>query len=159
MSYEHKFKLIDELSKVANEASELASVAITDGTDYFIASSESFCLEDRLLSLSSILGGNLFLYEDRHDVLTDSSVYALMCGSELVYVGQTENTYNRIREHDRKYRWDCIGVIYLPMDRLLHAECLAIGLLKPIGNFLCDKKYAAFASQNHDKVIRGRRRD
>lgn len=159
MSYEHKPKLIDELSLIADEVSELASFAITDGADYFIASSDWFCLRDRLLSLSAILGGDIFFYDDRHDVSVDASIYALMHENKLIYVGQTENTYNRIREHSKKYKWDEVAAIYLSCEQLLQAECLAIGLLKPVGNFLCDRKYAAFAEQDHSKILRGPRCD
>lgn len=157
MSYEHSHKLFDELTSITQYASALASFAIAEGVDYFIAGSDHFCLRDRMLSLSAILGGELFFYDDRHDVSSDPSIYALMHENRLIYVGQTENTYNRIRDHDKKYKWDEIAAIYVNYDRLLQAECLAIGLLKPTGNFLCDKKYSAFAEKDFSKVLRGPR--
>lgn len=153
MPYESKTPVLRELQEVSSNASELAKLTISGGANYFIAASDLFSLDDRLHALNELLDGSLSFYSNKKHVPYSGSVYVLISEGDIVYVGQTECTYRRIRSHNKKYNFDLIAVIQLPMGRLLQAECLAIALLTPKGNFLCDKKYDCFSEKDHSKVI------
>lgn len=63
-----------------------------------------------------------------------SGVYFLIRDGAIVYVGQSNNVYSRVRSHKKDKTFDRIAVIECKEKELLHLEKLYIKKFKPILN-------------------------
>ena len=96
-----------------------------------------------------------FGYDDEVSISPEQAIYALFCGKDCAYVGQSHNIIRRIKTHKRHLLFDtCIIIPFGNTYDLNYCEQLYINLFNPTlnGSFTSYEKQHYGGAMNYNIV-------